>query len=119
MRDAVIVEKRKKPKINLSMLPELHGAWNDSTDFLDIKKKWMASSAAIYLWLKLPAKEREALAWRMYDADGKNKDRDRMLKDLGIKLFPSDDVPVLDGPDGKPDEQPGQTGSGRGRGKSK
>ncbi len=82
MSDAVVVKDRKKPKINLSLLPELHEQWESSTAFLGEKRKWMASSAAVYLWLKLPPAEREALAWRMYDADGKDAERQKLIAEF-------------------------------------
>jgi hypothetical protein len=85
MRDAVIVDNRKKPKINLSLLPELEKAWGESTEFLGEKRKWMASSAAVYLWLKLSLQEREALAWRMYDADGKDAERQKLVDEIAAK----------------------------------
>lgn len=80
----MVMDERKKPKINLSLLPELLPAWESSTEFAGEKRKWMASSAAIYLWLKMPKEAREALAWRLYGADGKPQDRAEVLAELGI-----------------------------------
>lgn len=79
-----LMAERKKPKINLSLLPDLLQAWNESTEFTGEKRKWMASSAAVYLWLKLTPSERKTLAYRMYDADGRDDARDAMLKELGL-----------------------------------
>jgi hypothetical protein len=78
----MVVADRKKPKINLSLLPELREAFDKSAEKFGEKRKWLASSAAIFLWLKLTDEERDALADRIYEADFKDEKRAALLSEI-------------------------------------
>jgi hypothetical protein len=80
----MLVAERKKPKINLSLLPELREAFDKSAEKFGEKRKWIVSSAAVFLWLKLSEAERDALADRVHSADLNAEKREKLLSEVGI-----------------------------------
>lgn len=78
----MVAMNTQKPKINLAMIEELKSAFEAVNGKRGERRKWVAASAAVYLFLRLPEAERDRVTSLMWQADDDPKVLARILAEI-------------------------------------